>query len=285
MSEENQQNLPVTQKKERLIVQAQYDENYSMLMDTARFEQIYRMAQMFSKTDFVPDHYKGKFENCFVAISTAMRMNVDIFMFMNSTYWVRNKLGMYATFIIAMINTRGGLESTLRWEFEGSGNTKKCTCIGIKKGTLEKLEITLTWADVVANGWNSNSAWVKNQEQMFRYRTAAMFARAYCPEVVLGLPAKDELEDMQIEATEATPAPQNNRISSVNNVINSLQVKQENASVDIGQNQLDETSIDNGTDQQRNLEPKDLNQTVGNASGGVESSNKRRPKLDNVAVV
>ena len=43
-------------------------------------------------------------------------------------------------------------------------------------------------------------------EQMFKYRAAAFFARAYCPEVLCGMMTYDEVQDMGHEPKETKKA-------------------------------------------------------------------------------
>jgi hypothetical protein len=39
-------------------------------------------------------------------------------------------------------------------------------------------------------------------ELMMRYRSATFFGRLYCPERLLGMPAADEVEDIEVEVIE-----------------------------------------------------------------------------------
>ena len=67
----------------------------------------------------------------------------------------------------------------------------------IKSG--EVLEGTKVDRDLAKKcGWldKANSYWLKMPMQMARYRSAAFFARTYCPEALMGLYTDDELRDI-----------------------------------------------------------------------------------------
>ena len=52
---------------------------------------------------------------------------------------------------------------------------------------------------VKAEGWydKSGSKWKTMPDQMFRYRAAAFFARAFCPDVLMGLQTVEETRDVR----------------------------------------------------------------------------------------
>jgi hypothetical protein len=49
-----------------------------------------------------------------------------------------------------------------------------------------------------AEGWlnKPGSKWKTMPGQMMRYRAATFFARAYCPDILLGYRTKDEVQDI-----------------------------------------------------------------------------------------
>ena len=53
-------------------------------------------------------------------------------------------------------------------------------------------------------GWSTKpgSKWLTMSEQMLAYRAGSFFARAYCPEVLLGVQTIDEIQDVNGYADE-----------------------------------------------------------------------------------
>jgi hypothetical protein len=207
----SEQTKAIEVKAERIINVD--NSRYAMLLDTAKFEQIWRASKMYAAMSVVPDHYKGKIENCFLAINMAMQFNVDPFMLMMKSYVVGGKLAMEGQFIIAQMNARGPFTGPVQWKFERDGKKiKSCTAYATHKITNELCEVTVTQEIVDAEGWakKSGSKWLTMPEQMYRYRSASWLANVFCPEVKLGIMSVDELEDIgEQKSTQPTRKPSN----------------------------------------------------------------------------
>lgn len=174
------------------------DGEYSILFDTAKFEQAYRVARLFSASKFVPEAYQGSPENCFVALQMATRLRVDPMMFMQKTYIVHNKPGMEATLAIALINARGPFTGPIQWRLDGSGMDRTCIAYAKHKITGEVCEAECSMQMAKAEGWldKAGSKWKTLPDLMLRYRSASFLARLYAPECLMGLLTVDELDDV-----------------------------------------------------------------------------------------
>ena len=183
------------------------DSSFSYLMDTARFDHLWRVANLFAKSDLVPSHYKGHPENCMITCQMAMRLSLEPLMLMQNTYIVHGRPGMEGKLVIALVNTRGPFTGPIEWEFDNEENPKKCTAFATHKITNKVCKATITWKMVEDEGWNKDkpnrsgsgvqkSKWNTIPAQMFRYRSAVFLARAYCPEVTFGFPTVQELQDI-----------------------------------------------------------------------------------------
>ena len=175
---------------------------FGNLLDTNKFEHMWRVAQLFSRSDLVPQQYRGKAENCFIAAQMAVRLQVDPFMFMQNTYVVQGRPGMEAKLAIALINTSGLFTSPLEYEIQGEDPMKDGYRVRAY-ATFRKTGTTIygpwiDWKLVKAEGWDSKSGskWKTMPAQMFIYRAAMFFGRAYCPERLMGMQTIEELDDV-----------------------------------------------------------------------------------------
>jgi hypothetical protein len=185
-------------KKEQPQIIVHDTGEFALLLDSGRFNQLWRAASMFSNSTMVPTHYQRNPANCAVAIQMALRLGIDPFAFMQKTYIVQGKPGMEAQLVIALVNTRGPFEGPIQWVFQGEGKSRSCTAFAKHRVTGEICKATVDWAMVEGEGWagKSGSKWKTMPEMMFRYRTATFLARLYCPEVIMGIIATvDELVD------------------------------------------------------------------------------------------
>ena len=193
------------------------DGEYSILFDTARFEQAFRVARLFSASKFVPEAYQGSPENCFVALQMATRLRIDPMMFMQKTYIVHGKPGMEATLAIALINARGPFDGPIQWKLTGEGMDRACTAYAKHRHTGEICEVTVDMKMAKAEGWydKSGSKWKTIPDQMLRYRSASFLGRLYAPECLMGISTVDELDDITPKGEiDVTPQVQTSRGAS-----------------------------------------------------------------------
>jgi hypothetical protein len=197
-----------------------YTDDFAPMMHIASFEQMQRIAKIYAMSGLIPDSLtkdRSKEEAIaavFVALQIARRLKADPFMVMQAIYVVHGRPGFEAKFVIAMCNTRGPWVGGIRFEMDDPKNPTWCRAYAKRRDTGEVDEYTLTWGDVVKEGWNKprggmDSKWNTLRALMFMYRSATFLSRTKCPEVMLGLHTTDELEDITInDIVEATISKQ-----------------------------------------------------------------------------
>ena len=176
----------------------------SILLDTGKFEHLWRISNAFASSDMVPDHCKGKPHNCFVLCQLAIRLEIDPFTMMQSCYVVHGKPGVEAKLAIALCNRLVGTKNApfrdrIQWEFTGKGKDRECTAFAHDRISGDRCEATVNIAMAQAEGWmsKSGSKWKTMPDVMLRYRSARFLVRFYCEDVMMGLNyTKEELEDM-----------------------------------------------------------------------------------------
>ncbi len=187
----------------KIIVQD--DGVFADLMDTGRFEHLWRVAKVFAASNMVPQAFRGKPEDCLIACQMALRLKVDPFMLMQATYVVYGKPGMEAKLAIALINTSGLFKGGLRYERVGEDAAKqsyKCRAYGVRADTGETVHGPwITWEIVKKERWDQKegSKWMTIPSLMFDYRAATWFGRTYCPERLMGMQTVDEIDDLPNE--------------------------------------------------------------------------------------
>ena len=168
--------------------------------DLASFELIQRVSKAFSGSDLVPKQYQGNLANCMIAMDMAQRIGANPLMVMQNLYIVHGTPGWSSKFMIATINACGRY-SSLRYEWKGKPGEPGygCRAWAIERETGERLDgIWVTWEMVRAEGWDSKngSKWKTMPDQMFVYRCASFWQRAYAPELGMGLQTTDDIHDV-----------------------------------------------------------------------------------------
>ena len=167
------------------------------------FEVQQRMAKMYSTSTIVPETYRGNLGNCVIALDMAQRMCANPLMVMQNLYIVHGTPAFSSKFLVSCINASRRFMS-LRYEFVGEQGTDEwgCKVVSYEKTDinmehpLEGALITIKMAK--DEGWynKAGSKWKTMPEQMLRYRAAAFWQRAYCPEISMGFISKEEADDI-----------------------------------------------------------------------------------------
>lgn len=168
-----------------------------------RFQTNQRMGQMYAQSTLVPESYRGNVANCAIAVDMATRMNANALMVMQNLYIVHGTPSWSSKFLVATINTCGRFEP-LKYECNGA----KGDALGWRAYTYalddrerkHRLDGSwVTWAMVKAEGWDkkNGSKWITMPEQMFRYRAAAFWQRAYAPEISMGFSTVEEVREIE----------------------------------------------------------------------------------------
>ena len=217
MNEETTTAVQVAQPQ-RIVVQD--DSQFSAMLDTGRFEQLWRIAGIFADSQLVPTHYQKNKSNCFLGLQMAFRLGVDPMMLLQNTYMIGGRPGMESKMIIALINSSGLFEDPLDYEIEGSDpkdQKYRVRAVATRKGTGKVCQGPwIDWGMVKAEGWDgkSGSKWKTIPGQMFYYRAAAFFGRLFCPERLLGMQTKEELEDITAPTQAKTIRPRSTDIAA-----------------------------------------------------------------------
>ena len=182
----------------KLVEMPQTETTLSVFSGEENFKNALTMAQELSKSDIIPATYKGKPENCLIAIELSNRLKLSPFLVMQNMHVIQGRPSWSSSFIISCINGSGRFSGPLKFEMDL--DKTKCRAVAVEKTTGEKLTgPTITMDMAQSEGWLSKngSKWKTMPELMLRYRAAAFFGRLYCPEIINGMLTDDEATDIK----------------------------------------------------------------------------------------
>lgn len=228
MEQENNKNVVLTpQQQEIQILQIKRQTEFDLTpigQQVKQFEATQRIAKMYAMSNFIPDSYKYRngqpleqnvvLANCTIALEMATRMQANPLMVMQNLYIVHGQPAFSSKFLIACINASKRF-SPLRYEFKGEEGTDDYACRAIAyeaNDTKHKEPLEGDWISIrmaKAEGWTSKkgSKWLTMPTQMLRYRAAAFWQRAYCPEISMGLLTAEEAQDAFAQTYEEVKQP------------------------------------------------------------------------------
>ena len=191
-------NLPEEQNK--IILNPETNYIMTMWNDNKLMASAFKMAQMLSGSNLIPQSYQGNPSNCLIAIDIANRMNMPPLLVLQNLFIVQGKPTWSGQFCVAAINGCGKFEP-LEFIFNGEQGTPTFGCYAeaIRKSSGKMCRsdnITIQMAK--DEGWldKKGSKWQTMPRQMMMYRSASFFARVFCPEVLIGLQTVDEVQDV-----------------------------------------------------------------------------------------
>lgn len=175
-------------------------------LSPANLEHSLNLASKLSKSDLLPQHFKGKPENVLLVLALAQSLDINPIMSLQQISVIGGKPCLQATLMISLLNNSGKITGPLRFRWEGqpAQPSRSCTAFATDAATGEIVEsepVSLAMAQ--AEGWTRNAKYKSLPDTMLKWRAASFFVRTYYPEVVLGLHTSEELDDVQI----ATGAP------------------------------------------------------------------------------
>jgi len=204
----------VEEKKESAVVSAKAEEfkpspvqapvaqnNYEPTIwnNKEMMNSAYQAANVLSRSDMIPESYRGKPGNCFIAIDMATRMNVSPLLVMGMLNIIQGNAGWNGQGCIALVNNCGRFTPLKFEEEQRPDGYFSCVAYATDIKSGEVLKSTKVDRELAKEcGWldKRGSYWLKMPMQMARYRSAAFFARTYCPEALMGLYTADELRDI-----------------------------------------------------------------------------------------
>lgn len=189
-----------------IVVQQQ--EQRSFLTAFESFPQMMQVAEMLAQSTIVPQRYQKNPGSIIIALDMAARAKLNPLMVMQNLYTVYGTPSFSGKFAISLLR-RCGLWRSIRWDYREPGNWEKGVwLVGVPMdGTPEVCGPVIDRQLAISMGWmgKNDSMWQKMPDQMARYRAASWFANTNCPEVLMGLPTVEEVQDAPESMRDVTP--------------------------------------------------------------------------------
>lgn len=164
-----------------------------------KFEIAKRVAHTLAMSSLVPDAYRGRPNDCFVAINMGAELGMEPFQAIQSIAVIDGKPCLYGDGLIGVVRA----SSKCEWiEEEVSSDGKTATCRTQRKGDRNPIERSYSMSDAMLAGIDSKPNWRKHPKRMLQMRARAYCLRDAYPDLLKGLGMVEELVDH-----ENTPPP------------------------------------------------------------------------------
>jgi len=167
-----------------------------------KFEIAKRIAHTLANSNLVPDAYRGRANDCFVAINMGAEIGLEPFSAIQSIAVIDGKPCLYGDGMIGVVRASPLCE----WIKETlSDDGKTATCETKRKGEPHTVTATYSMSDAMQAGIDSKFNWKKHPKRMLQMRARSYCLRDAYPDLLKGLGVVEEMVDH-----EDTPPPVNN---------------------------------------------------------------------------
>lgn len=215
----------------------------SLILDSASMDSIMRLAEVMAKgRATIPEHLRGSPADCAAVVMQSIQWRMNPFAVAQKTHLVNGALGYEGQLVNAAIQSSGVTKDRFHYEWFGPweriiGKTKVCEApakgkpgekdykkayqyripdyrmeaeegLGMRvwstmRGEAEarELELLLVQASV-----RNSPLWATDPKQQLAYLIVRRWARLFAPDVILGVYTPDELEQVNSEMRDITPA-------------------------------------------------------------------------------
>jgi hypothetical protein len=180
-------------------------------VDIRQLDQVMEAAKLMSVGDsMIPAHLREKPGACFGIIWKALAWGMDPFAVAEMSYEVENKksgerkVAYMSQLIHAVIESRAPIKHRLKVRYEGEGDDRVCIVSGTFTNEDEPREHKsprlgdrkpAKRQSRDGEDWSPGSPlWYSKPDVQLYYDTSRDWARIYCPDVLMGIYTKDEME-------------------------------------------------------------------------------------------
>lgn len=157
------------------------------------FAELEKFSHFMALSNFVPKHLRQKQADCLAVLLQSMRWEMDPFSVAQKTYFVNDGMAYEAQLVNAIILSRAPLKARPKLKWSGDGENLKCevsaTFIGEDEPAVFEAELkTITT--------RNSPLWKQQPKQQLGYFATRAWARLYCPDVLMGVYTKEEMEEV-----------------------------------------------------------------------------------------
>lgn len=158
------------------------------------FEEAWRMAEILANSDMVPKDFKGKPENCLIAMQWGSEVGLKAMQALQNIAVINGRPAMWGDSVIALARNSPLCEYVVESD---DGHT--ATCRVKRRGEPEQVR-TFSMDDAKRAGLaGKQGPWLQYPQRMRQVRARAFALRDVFPDVLRGLPVAEEVMDLPVD--------------------------------------------------------------------------------------
>lgn len=167
--------------------------------------QVIELGKIMSASQLgAPPHLRGNVGACVRVVFQAVEWGMSPFSVADMSYIVNDRIAYQSQLLHAVIEARAPLQHRLDCEYEGDGADRTCTVRGMfRTGDVREYTSPRIKDIKVKN----SPLWTADPDQQLFYYASRSWARKWCPDVLLGVYTKEELQSQPMLGQEDQIGP------------------------------------------------------------------------------
>ena len=158
----------------------------------AKYELAKRISHTLSVSNLVPDAYRGRPNDIFVAVNMGQELGMEPFQAIQSIAGIEGKPCLYGDGLIGVVRA----SPKCLWIQESiSDDGKTATCVTQRDGDPSPITASYSMDDAIQAGINTKFNWKKHPKRMLQMRARAYCLRDAYPDLLKGLGVVEERQD------------------------------------------------------------------------------------------
>lgn len=160
----------------------------------SNFEEAWRFATALSKSSIIPDKFRNKPADCFIAIEYSANLHVPVLMLMKNLAVINGVPAIWGDVMLAIVQRHPHYERHKEY-FEGTGDSRTAV-FEIKRRGHDLHIQRFSVADAkTAKLWGKSGPWTNNPDRMLQMRSRGFGCRDKFADALCGLISVEEARD------------------------------------------------------------------------------------------
>lgn len=178
---------------------------HNPVLQPSNFQELVGFAKMAAGSDLMPKDYKGKPENIMIAVQMGSELGLAPMQSIQNIAVINGRPSLWGDAMLGLVRSSGKCTS-VREHFEGQGDQYKAVCF-TKRIDGDEITSEFSIEDAKKAGlFGKQGPWQQYPRRMLQMRARGFALRDAYPDVLKGLIAAEEAQDMPQQTIDVTPA-------------------------------------------------------------------------------
>jgi len=164
-------------------------------LEPQNFEQAWRMAGLLAASDLVPKDYKGKPENCLVAMQMGRELGIAMMQAIQNIAVINGRPSIWGDLGLALIQGHPEFQD-IEESFEGEGDNLTAVCTIKRRGRSPVTRQFSVEDAKAAQLWGKAGPWQQYKRRMLQMRARWWASRDSFADALKGISAAEEVIDL-----------------------------------------------------------------------------------------